>query len=361
MDDMSLADLQRNLGATLAPDGIPLHFGDQTGEYQAGLKAVVLMDRSHEGRLELTGRDRFEIIQRTSTNDVLQMPVGVGRATLFTNPTGRILDRITLYNRGEEALALTEPGRGAPVQQYIQRQVFFNDELKLTDMAPSTRLFALHGPAADRLIHEWAAIDAASPLPDCIRLEQHGLSGVVARRKALSGAHWAVIVSNEQAEAAWVYLSEQVRSQGGRPAGSLAYNALRIRAGQPGTGRELTPDYIPLEAGLWDEVSFSKGCYTGQEIIARMESRNKLAKTLVTLRLSEPVNSPAELKSEGRTIGTMTSSVTTPLGEHLGMGFVKVAQAVPGLTLEAGPGGIAAEVLALAGAQPPALVTEPVR
>jgi tRNA-modifying protein YgfZ len=355
---MTLKEAQERSGAVLAPDGIPLHFGDPLAEYQAGLQSVVLMDRSHEGRLELTGRDRFEIIQRTSTNDVLNMPVGAGRATLFTNPTGRILDRITLYHRGDTALALTEPGRGPAVQQYIQRQIFFNDDLRLTDLAPSTRLFVLHGPAADTLIREWLGAAADTPLDASYALQHGGLTSFAGQRKPLSGSHWALLVDDRQAEALWQQVTQAVQATGGSLAGSLTYNALRIRAGRPGVGRELTTDYIPLEAGLWDEVSFSKGCYTGQEIIARMESRNKLAKTLVTLKLQESVEAPAELTSEGRTIGTLTSSVTTPLGEHLGMGFIKVPQAVPGQVLMAGERQIRTEVTALAGAQPPTLVSE---
>ncbi len=352
---MTLKEAQQRAGAVLAPDGIPLHFGNDLAEYQAGLTRVILMDRSHEGRLELNGRDRFEIIQRTSTNDVLNMPVGAERATIFTNPTGRILDRITLYSRGNNALALTEPGRGQAVQQYIQRQIFFNDDLQLTDLAPHTRLFALHGPAADTLIQQWVGTNA---LESSYTIQLDGLTFFAGQRKPLSSAHWALMVDNTQAEALWQRVTQAVLGVGGCLAGSLTYNALRIRAGRPGVGRELTTDYIPLEAGLWDEVSFSKGCYTGQEIIARMESRNKLAKTLVTLNLDAPVDAPVALTQAGRTIGTLTSSVTTPLGEHLGMGFIKVAQAVPDQVMQAGEQQINAKVVALAGAQPPTIISE---
>jgi folate-binding protein YgfZ len=357
---MSLAAFHKEFGAVLAPDEIPLHYGDQPAEYLAGLNTVVLMDRSHEGRLELSGKDRFEIIQRTSTNDVLHMGIGAARATIFTNPTGRILDRITLYNRGETALALTEPGRGAAVQQYIQRQVFFNDDLRLKDLSTTTRMFSLHGPAASTVIRELTQTGDTT-LQDSYPVGHEGLIFFAGQRKSLSGTHWALVVEHKQAEAVWKLLADRIAAQGGRLAGSLTYNTLRIRAGRPGVGRELTTDYIPLEAGLWDEVSFSKGCYTGQEIIARMESRNKLAKTLVTLRLNAPVESPAELTVEGRASGTLTSSVTTPAGEHLGIAYIKVGQAVPGQVVEAGSGRIPAEVIALAGAQPPSLVTEPDR
>src|SRR5690242_11334966 len=109
---MNLQELYQQSGATVAPDGIPLHFGDQKAEYEAALNAAVLMDRSHEGRLETSGRDRLEIIQRISTNDVTHMASDEGRPTILTSPTGRIIDRLVVYNHGEKALVTTEPGRG---------------------------------------------------------------------------------------------------------------------------------------------------------------------------------------------------------------------------------------------------------
>ncbi len=142
------------------------------------------------------------------------------------------------------------------------------------------------------------------------------------------------------------------------PAGSLTYNTLRIRAGRPAAGHELSTDFIPLEAGLWDEVSFTKGCYTGQEIIARMESRNRLAKTMVKLSLSQMVEAPAPLFHEGKTVGTLTSSVTSPDGEFFGIGFVKTTLAEEGQQFTVGESTIEASISALAGVQPSQMAVE---
>jgi aminomethyltransferase len=168
------------------------------------------------------------------------------------------------------------------------------------------------------------------------------------RDKPMSGGHWRIIVASENAPQVWAALL----AAGAIPAGSLTYNVLRIRAGRPGVGRELTTEYIPLELGLWDEVSFTKGCYTGQEIIARMESRGRLAKTIVTLKLSENVEAPVKLVTDGHEAGMLTSSVQTPDGDSIGIGVVKVAQAEIGAELLIG-GSIHAEITGLPGAQPP--------
>src|SRR5258706_10750845 len=88
---MNLLETYTAQGATLAPDGIPLDFGNIKAEYQAALENVVIMDRSHERRLETHGRDRFNLIHRISTNDVLNMASGQGRPTIFTNPTRHLI------------------------------------------------------------------------------------------------------------------------------------------------------------------------------------------------------------------------------------------------------------------------------
>lgn len=341
-------------GAVLAVDGIPLHFGDLKAEYEAALNQAVLMDRSHEGRFESVGRDRFALIQRISTHDVEHMPSGEGRPTILTNPTGRIIDRLMVYNRGEKALITTEPGRSDAVRNYLKKQVFFNDDFQLRDLSAETSLFTLHGPNADAFVETLVNIklDKSHSTFRCLEISIAGQQVVAAERKAVSGAQWALIVPSAGAGEVWQALLESGKAHGLVPAGSLTYNTLRIQAGRPGAGRELSQDYIPLEAGLWDEVSFSKGCYTGQEIIARMESRGKLAKAMVRLSLTQMVDAPAPLLYEGKAVGTLTSSVQTPKGEYLGIGFVKLALAEPEQSLAVGEAGAAARVLAIAGVQP---------
>jgi len=340
---MTLPDLYRD--AALAADGIPLHFSDRHGEYHAALEQVVVMDRSHEGRFEIAGNDRLTILHRISTNDLLTLKAGEGRPTVFTNAIARILDRATVYQRGERALVITEPGRGEALRRYLQRNIFFNDDAHLLDLAATTRQFVLHGAQADRIGGQLAP-DLAPMHSADVNIAQ--VPVVILRDKPISGGHWRIIVPNEGAAEIWAALL----AQGVTPAGSLTYNVLRIRAGRPGVGHELTTDYIPLELGLWDEVSFTKGCYTGQEIIARMESRGRLAKTIVTLKMSAAVEAPAPITHGGREIGTLTSSVQTPDGDSIGIGVIKVAQAEISASVMVG-NVISAEISGLPGAQPP--------
>jgi tRNA-modifying protein YgfZ len=348
------------LGAALAGDGIPLHYGDVVAEYHAALDAAVLMDRSHEGRLQLTGRDRLTLPHRISTNDIESLTEGESRPTIFTNPNARILDRAWVVHRGDSALLLTEPGRGAALMGYIQRNIFFNDDVQVRDLSTETHAFALHGAAAGAVLVQYTNKGLKPVVGEDALLsavfEIAGAQVVAVPIKPVSNTAYMLTVPREAAAEVWRALLEAGQSVGLRAAGSLVYNALRIRAGRPGVGRELSSEYIPLEVGLWDEVSFSKGCYTGQEIIARMESRGRLARTMVRVTLDTPLDAPAELTADGKSAGMLTSAVTTPDGEHIGIAVVKMAHAQPGRVLRVSNRVVT--ILDYAGVQPMGLQDE---
>jgi aminomethyltransferase len=352
----NLRNLHVSNGASLAQDGIPLHFGDLHAEYHAALKNAVLMDRSHEARLEMTGNDRLALIHRISTNDLMNMASGEGRPTIFTNPNARILDRVIVYNADNRALILGEPGRGDALAHYLGRNIFFGDDARVVNLGTTTCEFDLHGPESDTIMN--LLVPGAASLPTYFSQETVLADAPVfiARRKPLSGARWTFIAPREADAQVWSHIIERGAAHGLIPAGSLTFNTLRIRAGLPGVGRELSQDYIPLEVGLWDEVSFKKGCYTGQEIIARMESRGRLANTLVALRLSTMVEAPTDIFHDGRTVGRLTSSVVSPDDEIFAIGVIKVPLAQIGQLLQVGNDRIEAAVSHLVGAQPPQLL-----
>ena len=355
----TLQDVFQTSGATLAPDGIPLHFGDIAGEYMAAAEAAVLFDRSHEGRIALSGDDRFDLINRMSTNNILNMGVGAGRSTVFTNPNGRIIDRVIGFSRADETLLLLAgPGRGEALQNYLQRNIFFNDAVTLASLNAKTCQFALHGPKAGEVLAEIVPEVADLEVNQSADVQTaQGIEFFVVRRQPYSGTHYNVIVSQTDAPAMWALLAEAGQPFGLRPSGGLVYNALRIATGQPGTGHELSSDYIPLDVGLWNDISFNKGCYTGQEIIARMESRERVARTIVHLTAESAIPQAADLYDEGKKVGSVTSSVTTPTGEHVAIAVVKVAAAQPERHLQINTdGNQSTQIVSLLGEQPPFLI-----
>lgn len=349
----NLSQEQTAQGAVLAPDGIPLHFGSVEDEYHAALNQSVLMDRSHEGRVLMTGTDRLEIMHRISTNDLYNMQPNEGRPTVFTKANARIIDRVVVYNRDEDTLLLTEPGRGEAMAKFLQRKIFFDDDAQLKDITAESHQFVLHGPQSDAVMTALGVDTNSVPAQFGTNITLAGAGVFAARRKPLSHTYWSLNVFDaDKAAAVWNAILEAGKPAGLVPAGGLAYNMLRIRAGRPAFGRELSKDYIPLEVGLWDEVSFTKGCYTGQEIIARMESRHRIAKVMVRLQLDDMVQAPADLLRDGKRAGTLTSSVRLATGGVVGIGVVKAALAEDGKQLQT-EDGVGVEVVELAAAPPP--------
>ena len=340
------------LGARLAPDGIPLDYGDLPAEYAAADRAAILLDRSHEGRILISGADRLNLVNRMSTNDMGSLAVDDGRATVFTDANARILYRAECFQRPEGLLLISEPGQGLSLAHFLRRNIFFGDKASVGDQSAATAQFAVHGARADEIAAAvYGGVDDLPTMGGCeAKIANHAVT--LARRKPLRGGHWSLICPVADAVDVHQRLLEAGRAYGLRPAGSLTYNVLRIRSGRPGR-QELSADYIPLEVGLWDEISFSKGCYTGQEIIARMESRARIAKAMISVKLSDFVPAPAPLYFGGRRVGVLTSSVEAPDGSLFALAVVRISCCNPGTILGLGQGEVKAAVIDYAGVRPP--------
>ncbi len=307
---------------------------------------TILFDRSrHQGRLELTGRDRLDLLHRMSTNDMLKLRPGEGCSTVLTTALARIIDRVIVYARGETALIIAN--QPATVRTWLQKHIFFRDQVKIRDVSSDLGQLELYGPQAAAIVEGMAPGTSALALHQFVEVPADSGSTLIARTFPLAGDGYVLIAP----AAPLNNLKEKILGQNGAKPGSDAdYEVLRIEAGIPGPGHELTEDFIPLEANLWDSVSFTKGCYIGQEIIARMESRNRLAKTLVGLRLARPAPVGARLSSGERSVGTLTSVAQRDDGSVIGLGFVKPELAEPGVQLNAvadGEGPVAAQVITM--------------
>ncbi len=346
-----LAGYHQHMGALLAADGIPLHYGDLRSEYHAALDRAILLDRSHEGRILLEGDSRFDLINRMSTNELLGMSLFEGRPTVFTNANARILFRAMCYNLPGGVLMISEPGQGQALSELLRRNIFYGDKVVVRDQSLTTAQFAVHGPKSDQIMGRVGLELLSSVDYFACEIALDRRPATAARRRSIVGQHWIIICPAASALAIHRQILDFGQSFELQPAGSLAYNVLRIRSGRP-AGLELSSEYIPLEVGLWDEVNFEKGCYTGQEIIARMESRQRLAKVMVRLELAQLVNAPAAVYYDGKECGKLTSSAASPDGEIFALAVIKTASARPGTALEVGDDRRPARVREIAGAQP---------
>ena len=288
--------------------------------YQAAHEDAVLVDRSNLGMIKITGETRLDLLNRMSTQKLVDLPSGSGAATVLTTDIGRIIDRLILYASSDTVYALTSENNAENIIRYLMRFVFFNDDFHMEDVSADTAVFGIYGPKAKEKLVAAGFSDEALSLHHWRQLTIHEMTVYLHRTDPINGDGYFVMCQNDQRDVIWQYLVDN----GFVIADEDAFEFMRIEAGQPRFAHELSQDYIPLEADLWNDVSFSKGCYIGQEVIARMESRGKLAKKLT--RLASEITIPADEKvtANGKSAGTITSVAEGPTG-FVALGYVKTA------------------------------------
>lgn len=347
MTSATLPDYQQAAGARSGQyDGHELaaDYGDSQAEYAATQSGAALMALTHAGRVWMTDRDRAALLHRLSTNEIEQLQPGQGTQTVVTNHNGRIIDLLTVHAFPERLLLVTSPFQGPALLTLLRRNIFFNDKVKLEDASASLGQLALYGPQSRPLLQGLAGSDLGDlALYQTTELAINGVTTTVARIKPIGGAGFVLYAPAEQMGDLWAALI----GGGAQPLGQTAYDIARVEAGYPAYGRELSLDYIPLETGLWDAVSFKKGCYVGQEIIARMESRNRIAKLLRGLHLSGPVETPTKLVAGGKEAGDLTSVVHSPRYGWIGLAYVRSAHAAGGTQVGFANSDVSGEVIEL--------------
>jgi tRNA-modifying protein YgfZ len=331
--------------------------------YTAALQGAALYDEPAAGRIFMRGRDRADLLHRLSTADLLRLRPGQGARTVLTTPIGRIIDLLTVHALEDALLLVGSPGQGPPVFAHLKKNIFFNDQVTLEPAGRSYGQLALFGPHAGALL---AQISGASfdelPMHHTIGVDLAGVSALAARRPPLGGQGFTLYIPAEHVET----VRAALLAAGAASLGAEAFEILRIERGYGMFGRELGQEYIPLETGLLDAISFTKGCYVGQEIIARMESRGRMAKQLRGLKLrtkdegrtmdEEPSSLafglsslilPAKLQVDGKDAGDLTSAATSPRLGPLALAYVRSAHAEPGSVVGVAGTDITAEVVEL--------------
>ncbi|HMO57812.1 MAG TPA: glycine cleavage T C-terminal barrel domain-containing protein [Roseiflexaceae bacterium] len=298
--------------------------------YTAALSGAALAAEDSAGRILMRGRDRAELLHRLSTNDIVALRPGQGARTVLTSPIGRIIDLLTVHALDDALLVVTSADQGAPVYSLLRKNIFFNDQVTLEPAGRSHGQLALYGPAAtDMLGQVFGAFDTPA-LHGITRVAFDGTEVWLARRLPLGGPSFTLFVPQPQVDA----LRHTLVAAGAAQLDRDSFDQLRIEQGYGTFGHELSLEYIPLETGLLDAISFTKGCYVGQEIIARMESRGRLAKQLRGLRLDGLPAAPAKLEIDGKEAGDLTSAIVSPRFGPIALAYVRSAHATPDTRLQ---------------------------
>jgi folate-binding protein YgfZ len=303
--------------------------GPAEGEYRAAHDAAVLADRPDVAALHVTGKDAIDLLHRLSTNDIQRIPEGGGLPTVFTTAKGRILALVTVHRAGEGLHLLLDAARAAAVRDWIDRYTF-REEVRVEDRSASHATLLVAGPRSAGIVA--GAFPAASEIArhGAAAVEVEGSPGLLVRTFPLAGDAWLLSLPAAAAPSGRARL---LAAGGGRlvPASPDTVEALRIEAGLPAAGRELTEDHNPWEARLDDAISLSKGCYVGQEVIARLNTYKKVARLLVRLESGgeAPLPGGADVLAGDETIGAVTSSALLP-GRVASLAYVRDEDAVAG-------------------------------
>jgi folate-binding protein YgfZ len=286
--------------------------------YQAAHQSAAYYLVPESGILHIAGESRLDFLQRQTSNDVRDLRPGKTVLTVLTSPIGRILDVLCLLQQGEMIEALTLAGYAAKTTQFLRSRIFFMDRVTVEDASLSLAQIDLLGPEAGQVLKrlgipsipqagELAAGSLGQAELRLIRLEQYFGLGV----RVLVAAQAASTLQKALDETGAVALDAET------------YHILRVEAGLPGAGFELVQDYTPLETGLQAAVSTSKGCYTGQEVLARQINFDKVTQHLAGLRLTAPAQTGERVWAEGKVIGAITTFAQSPRLGAIALAVVK--------------------------------------
>lgn len=332
---------------------LPDDFGDWLTEYRHLHDSVALLDKNYRAYLDFTGPDRIRYLNAILTNNIKDLRENHGALSLFLNPQGRILAEIETQALAGELFCVSYVLIREPLIAALDKYIIM-DDVTLTDRTDDFASLALEGPKAALLAEELTGVDPAN----LAELETRAVSVQrilcrLGKRSPGGAASAEFLVDRSHAESLWNILLEAARKHGGGPVGYQALSATRLEQGIPWFSYDFGEKQIPHEAGLQDShISYTKGCYTGQEIVERVRSRGQVNRVRVTVKydLSSPsgAGTPAgalpvqalpapgtTLLSEGKEAGSTTRAAFSPaLSAPVGMGYLRREKSTPGTVVE---------------------------
>jgi folate-binding protein YgfZ len=359
MSALPLHELHAHLGARFAElNGMELvaDYGDPHAEYTALRAAAGVIDLSFRGRICLTGGDRVRLLHGQVTNDVQALRTGQGCHAAMVSAKGRMQADLRIYALAQELLLDFEPGQTAALQQRFDHYIVA-DDVQVIDVAPYYGLLSVQGPRAWDCI---AQLEMDLPRPqrpgDISHLADPAIGDLyLACHSRLGPGGFDLFVPSAALGMVHDKLLLAASHIGGVPTGWTAMEWTRIESGIPRFGADMDETNLPPEAGLdRDAISYSKGCYIGQEIIARLRTYGQVTKALRGLSLPPGLETlPArgdKLLQGARDVGYVTSACLSPvLQAPIALGYVRKECNQPGtaLTLRTAAGEVPVTVATL--------------
>ena len=333
---------------------VPAHFGDAAREYEQARAGCVVFDQSHRGKLELTGPEAARFLHNLTTQDVINLPPGEGREGFAVTAKSRVVAYFLLFHektpRGDSAYWLNlPPGAAEKTLQHLDHYRI-SEQVEFADRTHDFAQLHVAGPGALAVLEQTAGA-AAPHLKDLKELNyvlvpltpfavcRHDLLGLpgydlFCPTAALTEAVWERLTP---AAATWPdALWNRLTQAGAAPAGREAFEVLRVEAGTPAFGPDIDEEtFVPEVGRTRQAISYTKGCYLGQEPIVMARDRGQVNRTLLGLKLTGgPAPRGSLVYRDGKEVGRVTSSVPSPRLGPIALAYVRRGNQEPGTAVE---------------------------
>lgn len=318
-----LLEFEKSLNATIRNTGnfpVPENYGDFTNEVTSSRKGICFSNISNRGKLKISGKDHLKLLNGMITNDILKLPPGSGmKACILTNK-GKMISDMRVFKDEDSVYFDLEPQLNSKVSEHLLK-FRLSYKAEVVDLTEEFQLLHIFGPGISRVVSEKFGI-SNSTLCEYDHLNIDGLKFFKLNRTGETG--FDVLFNQQNEDVIFDLLSDtELQFQ---PTGSRAMNVLRIEAGIPEYGQDMDENTIPIEAGLWDALNFEKGCYVGQEVVARIKWRGRVNRHLLNLEV-EGSEVPAEkdaVYSGEKQIGKITSAAYSPNAlQVIALGYIR--------------------------------------
>jgi folate-binding protein YgfZ len=305
---------------------MPNDYGDVRGEYQAIRAGVAVIDLSSAGKLQVSGKNAVQFLNGLVSNDVKTLQVGDGVLAAFPTLQGKLSALCRIYNPGTHFLLELDAINREKIFKNLSRFVPAG-EFFVTDVSDHFALISLQGLQAAELIEALTDEPIEGEAKYKIRERQIAHANVfIATHSRCGETGFDLFVPAEFAQKVREAILATGKEFGARAVGGAAFEIARIEAGVPREGVDAGENYIILESGLEPAVSYTKGCYLGQEVIARIHWRGQPAKQLRGLLIDAdqlPPPGTAIYAGDGKKVGEITSSTRSlALDRFIALGYV---------------------------------------
>ena len=330
---LSLHELHHGLGARFAElNGaeIVADYGDWPAEHAALRAGAGVIDLSFRSRICLTGADRARFLHGQVTNDVKKLRAGEGCYAAVTTAKGKMESDLNIFALADELLLDFEPGLTEKISARLEKFIVA-DDVQIVDVAPHYGLLSVQGPKAEDVVRSLNLFpEIPAKLLASMKISDATLGEIyLANNPRLGTSGFDLFVPDNSLGAVADKLIAAAKQIGGRATGWTALEAARIEAGIPRFGADMDETNIPLECGIESRaITYTKGCYIGQEVINRIHSIGHVNRELRGLRLADDLKVlPArgdKLFFNGKEVGHVTSVVKSPsLNANVALGYVR--------------------------------------